>query len=81
MSGQHSQNPAGPSPEQRLSQYLLNDVISHEERMEDWRGEDEKMVTRRTGALSGFLFIPGMMLRWLLTRVIIWDLHHELCVA
>lgn len=48
--------------------------------MEDWRGEHEKMVTRRTVALSRILFIPGVMLRWLLMRVIIWDLHHELCV-
>lgn len=54
--------------------------MSHEERMEDWRREDVKMVTRRTVALFRFLFIPGVMLRWLLTRVVISDLHHELCV-
>lgn len=55
-------------------------MTGHEERMEDWIGEDEKLVTRRAGALSGFLLIPGVMLRWLLTRVI-WDLHHKLCVV
>lgn len=38
------------------------------------------MVTRRSVALSRFLFIPKVMLRWLLTKVIIWDLHHGPCV-
>lgn len=58
----------------------MRDVISYGERVEERRGEDRKIVIKGTVALFRFLFTPGVMLRWLLTRVIIWDLHHELCV-
>lgn len=55
-------------------------MISYGERVEERRGEDGKIVIKGTVALFRFVFTPGVMLRWLLTRVIIWDLHHELCV-
>lgn len=57
----------------------MNNVQSHGEGVEYWRGEDERMVTRRV-ALSRFLFIPGAMAEVVINEVIIWDLHHELCM-
>lgn len=49
-------------------------------RVGDWRGKEGERVIRRTVAPPGGLCIPGVMLRWLLTTVITWDLHHELYV-
>lgn len=39
----------------------MNNVLNHGEGVEYWRGEDERMMTRRRVPLSRFLFIPGAM--------------------
>lgn len=46
----------------------MNDVISHGEGVECWRGEDGRRVTRRMVALSRLLFVPRVKAEVVINR-------------